>query len=56
MNTLFSRAQTVKELLGFFWRNKFWWMAPLVAVLFIFGLLAISAQTSAIAPFVYTLF
>ncbi len=56
MSKLLGRAQTAGELLSFFWRNKFWWMAPLVVVLLITGILAIAAQTSAIAPFVYTLF
>ena len=44
------------ELLGFFWSNKRWWMVPIVIVLFIVGALIIVAQSSAIAPFIYTLF
>ncbi len=56
MGRLTTRARTASELLGFFWRNKMWWLTPLVIVLFIVGILAVAAQTSAIAPFVYTLF
>ncbi len=56
MKKLLGRAQTAGELLRFFWRNKLWWMTPVVVVLIIAGVLAIAAQTSAIAPFVYTLF
>jgi Family of unknown function (DUF5989) len=44
------------ELLSFFWQHKWWWLTPMVLVLLIFGLLVIFAQSSAIAPFIYTLF
>ena len=44
------------ELLNFFMSNKRWWMVPMVTVLLLFGILMILAQSSAIAPFIYTLF
>lgn len=44
------------ELLSFFWTNKRWWMLPMVVVLFTFAVLFALAQSSAIAPFIYTLF
>lgn len=44
------------DLLTFFWSNKRWWMVPMVFVILIFGLLLVLAQSSAIAPFIYTLF
>ena len=44
------------ELLAFLWGNKRWWMLPMMAVLLIFGVLMVLAQSSAIAPFIYTLF
>ena len=44
------------ELLSFFWRNKRWWALPMVVVLLLVGVLLILAQSSAIAPFIYTLF
>jgi hypothetical protein len=44
------------ELLSFFWSNKRWWMLPMVVVLFLVGVLLILAQSSAVAPFIYTLF
>jgi hypothetical protein len=44
------------ELLSFFWSNKRWWLLPMVGVLFLFGVLLILAQSSVIAPFIYTLF
>lgn len=44
------------ELLSFFWRNKRWWVLPMVIVLLLMGVLLILAQSSVIAPFIYTLF
>ena len=44
------------ELLAFFWNNKWWWLTPMIAVLLLVGALVIFAQSSAIAPFIYTLF
>lgn len=51
-----SRLGIAGELLGFFWRRKLWWLTPMVVVLLVFGLLMVFAQTSALAPFIYTLF
>jgi hypothetical protein len=44
------------ELFSFFWNNKRWWMVPIMITLFLFAVLVILAQSSAIAPFIYTLF
>jgi hypothetical protein len=44
------------ELFSFFWNNKRWWMVPILVTLFLFGVLLVLAQSSAIAPFIYTLF
>ena len=52
---LASRTGIVGELISFYWNNK-WWLTPMLLVLFIFGGLSIFAQSSAIAPFIYTLF
>lgn len=43
-------------LLMFFWRNKWWWMTPMLLLLFGLGGLIVFAKSSAIAPFIYTLF
>jgi len=47
---------TIGELFSFPWANKLWWMAPVVVVLLLFAGLMFLAQSSALAPFVYTLF
>lgn len=43
------------ELFSFFWTKR-WWLVPVLVSLFLLiGLIAL-AQSSAIAPFIYTLF
>ena len=44
------------ELISFFARNKRWWMLPMIFVVLVLGVLLILAQSSVIAPFIYTLF
>jgi hypothetical protein len=51
-----SRFGVMGELLGFLWERKLWWLIPMMIVLLAFGALMIFAQSSAIAPFIYTLF
>lgn len=46
----------VGEFFEFLWKEKVWWMIPMVAVLLLFGLLIVFAQSSPVAPFIYTLF
>ncbi len=53
---LFSRLGIFGELLRFFWHRKLWWMIPMIVVLVLFGLLMIFTGSSAVAPFIYTLF
>jgi hypothetical protein len=51
-----ARMQIAGELLGFFWQHKWWWLTPMILVLLLFGAVVMFAQSSAIAPFIYTLF
>ncbi|PYV63946.1 MAG: hypothetical protein DMG97_36420 [Acidobacteria bacterium] len=44
------------ELLTFFWGNKRWWLLPILVLLFVLGAMIALAQSSAIAPFIYSLF
>ncbi len=48
------------SVIGSLWRymrtRKKFWLAPIIAVLVLLGLLLIVAQGSALAPFIYTLF
>jgi hypothetical protein len=54
--SLASRTGIAGELLFFFWQHKWWWLTPMIFVLILFSGLVIFAQSSAIAPFIYTLF
>jgi hypothetical protein len=54
--TVTGRFGIVGELFAFFWSNKRWWLVPMLITLFLVGALIVLAQSSAIAPFVYTLF
>lgn len=53
---LIERFGIARELLRFFWERKLWWLMPMLLLLLMFGFLMIFAQSSAIAPFIYTLF
>jgi hypothetical protein len=44
------------ELLSFFAANKRWWLLPMLVVLMVFGVVIVLAQSSAVAPFIYSLF
>jgi hypothetical protein len=54
--SLLNRLGIAGELLHFFWQSKVWWLTPMVLILLLFGGLLIFAQSSAVAPFIYTLF
>jgi len=45
----------IREFWDFLRHNKKWWLAPIIVILMLFGLLIILAGTGA-APFIYTLF
>jgi competence protein ComGC len=44
------------ELWAFLRARKKFWLLPIIIVMMLFGALLILAQSSAIAPFIYTLF
>jgi hypothetical protein len=50
------RLGIVGELLSFFATNKRWWLLPMIIMVLLVGVMLILAQSSAIAPFIYTLF
>ncbi len=56
VKNLVFRLVIFSELLVFLWQRKLWWLIPLTIILVLFGFLLIFAQTSSVAPFVYTLF
>ncbi|HQX82505.1 MAG TPA: DUF5989 family protein [Vicinamibacterales bacterium] len=44
------------ELWGFMKERKKWWLLPVIVVMVIVGGLLVFAQSSALAPFIYTIF
>ena len=50
------RSRVLREFWEFLKQEKKYWLAPIVIVLLLFGLLLVFAQSSAVAPFIYTLF
>lgn len=46
----------IAELWAFLRHRKKFWLLPVVIMMLLFGALLVLAQSSAIAPFIYTLF
>lgn len=51
-----SKLSILKEFLLFLKVRKKWWLAPIVIVLVLLGALIVLTETTAVAPFIYTLF
>jgi len=56
MKTFLSKFPIAGELLVALWQQKLWWMLPMVLMLLMLGGFIVVAQSSAIVPFIYTLF
>jgi hypothetical protein len=48
--------ELIKDLWGFMKTRKKFWLAPIIIVLLLLGMLIVLTQGSAVAPFIYTLF
>lgn len=48
--------ELVKDLWGWMRERKKYWLAPVIAVMLLFGALVVLSEGSAVAPFIYTLF
>ena len=44
------------ELFQFLWSRKKFWLIPVIIVLLFIGFLIVFASSSALSPFIYTLF
>jgi hypothetical protein len=51
-----SKLGVAAELFQFFGQNKRWWLLPMITLLVALGALIVLAQSSALAPFIYSLF
>jgi hypothetical protein len=46
----------LQEFWAFLRTRKKYWLLPILIVMLLFGVLLVLAQSSAVAPFIYTLF
>lgn len=51
-----AKLSILKEFWDFLKVRKRYWLAPIVIILVLLGLLIVFAESSAVAPFIYTLF
>lgn len=51
-----AKSQVLREFWAFVKEEKKYWLAPILLVLLLLGLLVAFAGSSAVAPFIYTLF
>ena len=51
-----GKSRVFSEFLEFLRQEKKYWLIPIVVVFVLFGLLIVFSQSSAVAPFIYTLF
>jgi hypothetical protein len=51
-----SKGRVLTEFVQFLGQEKKYWLVPIVVVFVLFGLLIVFSQSSAVAPFIYTLF
>ena len=51
-----AKSRVVSEFIQFLRQEKKYWLLPIVIVFVLFGLLIVFGQSSAVAPFIDTLF
>jgi hypothetical protein len=51
-----SKFSVLREFFVFLWRNKLWWMTPMILIFLLLGLLIVFTQSAAVVPFIYALF
>lgn len=55
-NNFLNRFTIIGEFWAFLRVRKKWWLLPIIAILLLLSLLIIFAESSALAPFIYTIF
>lgn len=53
---LATRFSVIGRLFAYLWRERLWWLVPMVVLLLLFTGLVLFSQSAAVAPFIYTLF
>ena len=48
--------ELLKDFWGFMGKRKKYWLAPIIIVMLLLGMLIVLAHGSAVAPFIYAIF
>jgi hypothetical protein len=51
-----GKLSILREFWGFLRVRKKWWLAPIIMLLLTLGLILVLTESSALAPFIYSLF
>ena len=51
-----SKISVLRELWEFLRSRKKWWLTPIIVLLLLLSVLIVFTSSSALAPFIYTLF
>ena len=51
-----GKLSILREFWDFLCDRKKWWLAPVVIILVLLGIILVVTEGSALAPFIYTLF
>ncbi len=51
-----GKLSILREFWDFLKVRKKWWLAPIIIMLLLLGILIFFTQSTAVAPFIYTLF
>jgi hypothetical protein len=51
-----GKMSLIKEIWFYLRQNKKYWLLPIIFVLILMSVLLIAAQSSALAPFIYSIF
>jgi len=53
---MFRRLGIVAELFDFLKNSKKWWLTPILVFLLLLSILIVFTESSALAPFIYSIF
>ncbi|MBU2063635.1 MAG: hypothetical protein KKF93_04490, partial [Candidatus Omnitrophica bacterium] len=56
ISLLKGRFGIIAELLRFLWEYKLWWITPIIIILLLLAVIITFASSTAVVPFIYTLF
>jgi hypothetical protein len=48
--------ELLRDFFRFLKERRKWWLIPMIVILFLFGMLLILGSSSALAPYIYSLF